>query len=97
MAAGLERSSTGSCGLYGVGVLVTDVNIGEVLPVGFLGRTKEREMVWPSWAPQTDILSHRAIGGFVTHGSRNSCLKSLWSGVPDARVAAVRRAAPECS
>ncbi|KAF8669515.1 hypothetical protein HU200_051318 [Digitaria exilis] len=60
----------------------TDADLDELLPEGFLERTKGRGMVWPRWAPQKDILAHPAVGGFVTHGGWNSVLESLWHGVP---------------
>ncbi|CAN6205468.1 unnamed protein product [Urochloa humidicola] len=60
----------------------TDANLDEMLPDGFLERTKDRGMVWPTWAPQKEILAHAAVGGFVTHGGWNSALESLWHGVP---------------
>ncbi|KAJ6853355.1 putative anthocyanidin 3-O-glucosyltransferase 2 [Iris pallida] len=60
----------------------TDTSLDDILPEGFLERTKERGMVWPSWVPQAQILSHGAVGGFVTHCGWNSCLESLWFGVP---------------
>nr|CCG85331.1 glucosyltransferase [Crocus sativus] len=60
----------------------TDANLDEVLPEGFLERTKDRGMVWPSWVPQVEVLSHASVGGFVTHCGWNSVLESLWFGVP---------------
>ncbi|XP_062188794.1 anthocyanidin 3-O-glucosyltransferase 2-like [Phragmites australis] len=60
----------------------TDGNLEELLPAGFLERTKERGFVWPKRAPQKEILSHAAVGGFFTHCGWNSILESLWFGVP---------------
>ncbi|XP_010556588.1 PREDICTED: UDP-glycosyltransferase 72B1-like [Tarenaya hassleriana] len=52
------------------------------LPTGFLGRTRDRGMVVPSWAPQVQILAHPSTGGFLTHCGWNSTLESVVNGVP---------------
>nr|ALT22076.1 UDP-glucose:flavonoid 3-O-glucosyltransferase [Punica granatum] len=51
------------------------------LPDGFLGRTREQGMLVP-WAPQVDILSHGAVGAFVTHCGWSSLLEGIAGGVP---------------
>ncbi|KAF7830838.1 anthocyanidin 3-O-glucosyltransferase 2-like [Senna tora] len=56
-------------------------DLEEVLSKGFLERTAEIGRVI-GWAPQAQILAHRAIGGFVSHCGWNSILESVYFGVP---------------
>ncbi|XP_057446151.1 isoflavone 7-O-glucosyltransferase 1 [Lotus japonicus] len=57
-------------------------SLDELLPEGFLERTKEKGMVVRDWAPQGAILSHNSVGGFVTHCGWNSVLEAVCEGVP---------------
>ncbi|CAD6221190.1 unnamed protein product [Miscanthus lutarioriparius] len=60
----------------------TDADLAQLLPEGFVERTRDRGLVWPTTAPQKEILAHVAVGAFVTHCGWNSILESLWFGVP---------------
>ncbi|KAM3220688.1 kaempferol 3-O-beta-D-galactosyltransferase-like [Capsicum annuum] len=50
-------------------------------PNGFLEKTKMFGKV-VSWAPQVQVLEHKAIGVFINHSGWNSVLESIASGVP---------------
>nr|UNO36931.1 UGT7 [Pueraria montana var. thomsonii] len=86
IAIGLEKSEQRFLWVvrseFEEGDSVEPPSLDELLPEGFLERTKGKGMVVRDWAPQAAILSHDSVGGFVTHCGWNSVLEAVCEGVP---------------
>ncbi|KAH7839290.1 hypothetical protein Vadar_002274 [Vaccinium darrowii] len=53
----------------------------EALPSGYAEKIGDRGCI-VKWAPQQEVLTHFAVGGFWTHNGWNSTLESICEGVP---------------
>ncbi|KAG0586396.1 hypothetical protein KC19_2G087600 [Ceratodon purpureus] len=60
----------------------TKEEISAILPPGFEERTKGRGLFHSSWVPQPKILSHKAVGLFISHCGWNSILEAISSSTP---------------
>ncbi|XP_021717917.1 UDP-glycosyltransferase 89A2-like [Chenopodium quinoa] len=74
LSLGLERSKTRF-------VWVIKAEGSQVLSKGFEERVSNQGLVIKGWAPQVEILNHKAVGGFLSHCGWNSLLESIIAGV----------------
>uniref|UniRef100_A0A2N9GBD6 Glycosyltransferase n=1 Tax=Fagus sylvatica TaxID=28930 RepID=A0A2N9GBD6_FAGSY len=56
-------------------------NFKQILPNGFVQRTSMKGKIVP-WTPQSQVLSHNAVGVYVTHCGYNSVFESIVGEVP---------------
>ncbi|KAF5458997.1 hypothetical protein F2P56_022989 [Juglans regia] len=56
-------------------------NFKAFLPNGFLERTRKQGKIVP-WAPQAYVLSHKAVGVYITHCGYHSVFESIVGEVP---------------
>ncbi|XP_065879748.1 UDP-glycosyltransferase 89A2 [Euphorbia lathyris] len=81
LASGLEKSMARFIWVVKAGTTHPVDSGYEVLPDGFEERVEGRGRVIRGWAPQVALLSHRAVGGFLSHCGWNSVLEGIVSGI----------------
>ncbi|XAR51695.1 hypothetical protein NMG60_11006401 [Bertholletia excelsa] len=84
MGSGLERS--GRRFIWALKASKVDKEDNEEIRAmvgdSFLERTKNRGIIAKNWVNQEEILSHPAVGGFVSHCGWNSVMEAARHGVP---------------
>ncbi|KDP31414.1 hypothetical protein JCGZ_11790 [Jatropha curcas] len=81
LASGLEKSMARFIWVVKTGTTQQMGNGYGVVPDGFEERVAGRGIVMRGWAPQAMLLSHRAIGGFLSHCGWNSVQEAIANGV----------------
>ncbi|KAE8784792.1 UDP-glycosyltransferase 76C2-like [Hordeum vulgare] len=81
VAWGLANSGRPFLWVVRRGLVVGSGSEDTELPEGFERVAEGRGKV-VRWAPQQEVLAHRAVGGFWTHSGWNSTLEGICEGVP---------------
>ncbi|KAG6430150.1 hypothetical protein SASPL_108212 [Salvia splendens] len=82
MELALALEETNRPFIWGLGGASSPALEGLFVESGFAQRTRDRGLLIRGWAPQLMILSHPAVGGFLTHCGWNSTLEGIAAGVP---------------
>ncbi|RCV24912.1 hypothetical protein SETIT_5G124200v2 [Setaria italica] len=80
LGRGLEAS--GRPFVWAIKEAKSDAGVQAWLAEGFEERVEDRGLLVRGWAPQLTILSHPAVGGFLTHCGWNATLEAIAHGVP---------------
>ncbi|KAJ1282339.1 hypothetical protein BS78_03G044200 [Paspalum vaginatum] len=80
LAGGLEASRRPF--VWAIKEARSDADVQAWLAEGFENRVKDRGLLIRGWAPLVTILSHAAVGGFLTHCGWNATLEAIVHGVP---------------
>lgn len=80
LANGIEKSGLPFIWVVKNRPLVEGMSGSDIIPTGFETRVSDRGLIIRDWVPQVKILSHKAIGGFLTHCGWSSVIEALGFG-----------------
>ncbi|RLM94001.1 hypothetical protein C2845_PM08G03820 [Panicum miliaceum] len=79
---GRSLEASGRPFVWAVKEAKSNADVRAWLAEGLEERVRDRGLLVRGWAPQVTILSHPAVGGFLTHCGWNAALEAIAHGVP---------------